>query len=402
MKRALLVTAISSFALTATVTSAGEVVWWTPNWGQARAEKAAADFEAANPGIKIRLEITTSKGLPERVATALQSGSAPDIIEVQHGWVNGYYQSGLLTSLDDVIPDKSDFNQAVLNLVTFDGEAMAIPYRIECPGVLYNMDDFTAAGLDANKPPETWDQWVKTAKALTKDGKFGMAITGGGEVGNTVTRSMPLVWMNGGNIISDDGKTATINSPAAVEAIKFYTDFYRNGYSPDSTLQNDGTANRQLFIAGKVSMFQSGSYDLAPISKGNPAIKVGIMPPPHPEGKSTSCVLGGWSYVVPSGAKNPEEAKKFLAFMNTTEMQGAFTDTFPARLSSLKVPRYDDPQLKQFIAFLETGRPYPVNVHWVQIAQALFDGIQRILSGEQDAQAAMDEANAEIQALLDS
>ncbi|WP_245487180.1 hypothetical protein [Rhizobium acidisoli] len=66
------------------------------------------------------------------------------------------------------------------------------------------------------------------------------------------------------------------------------------------------------------------------------------------------------------------------------------------------MPRYDDPQLKQFIAFLETGRPYPVNVHWVQIAQALFDGIQRILSGEQDAQAAMDEANAEIQALLDS
>lgn len=402
MKTAMLATAISSLTLMPLMASAGEVVWWTPNWGQARAEKAVADFEAANPGIKIRLEITTSKGLPERVATALQSGAAPDIIEVQHGWVNGYVQSGMLTSLDDIIPDKADFNQAVLNVVTFDGKAMAIPYRIECPGVLYNKADFAAAGLDPNSPPQTWDQWVAAAKALTTNGKYGMAITGGGEVGNTVTRSMPLVWMNGGNILSDDGKTATINSPEAVAAIKFYTDFYLNGYSPDSTLQNDGAANRQLFIADKVSMFQSGSYDLKPIAEGNSAIEVGIMPPPHPEGKATACVLGGWSYVIPSSAKNPEDAKKFLQFMNTTEMQGFFTDTFPARVSALSVPRYDDPQLKQFVAFLGNGRPYPVNAHWVQIAQALFDGIQRILSGDQDSQAAMDQANEEIQALLDS
>ena len=81
---------------------------------------------------------------------------------------------------------------------------------------------------------------------------------------------------------------------------------------------------------------------------------------------------------------------------------GFFTDTFPARVSALSVPRYDDPQLKQFVAFLGNGRPYPVNAHWVQIAQALFDGIQRILSGDQDSQAAMDQANEEIQALLDS
>jgi hypothetical protein len=38
----------------------------------------------------------------------------------------------------------------------------------------------------------------------------------------------------------------------------------------------------------------------------------------------------------------------------------------------------------------------------VQISQALFDGIQRILTGDQDVQASMDQANDEIQALLDS
>jgi ABC-type glycerol-3-phosphate transport system substrate-binding protein len=58
--------------------------------------------------------------------------------------------------------------------------------------------------------------------------------------------------------------------------------------------------------------------------------------------------------------------------------------------------------LKPFGEALAFGRPAPNNPHWVQISQALFDGIQRILTGDQDVQASMDQANDEIQALLDS
>lgn len=388
--------------LTLTAVQAGEVVWWTPNWGQARAEKLAADFMKANPDITIKMEITTSNGLPQRVLTALQSGAAPDIIEVQHGWVNGYAQSGLVLPLDDTIQDKDDYNKAAINYDTWDGKLWAIPYRIECVGVMFNIDDFTAAGLDPNNPPQTWDDWMAAAKALTKDGKYGMAITGGGEIGNTVTRSLPLIWMNGGDVLSADGKTAVINSPEAVAAIKFYTDFYKNGYSPDSTLQNDGIANRNLFVAHKVSMYQTGQYDIAPIQQADASIKLGAMPTPHPAGKDTAGIIGGWSYVIPKDAKNPTDAKKFLQFLNTSDNMGYFTDTFPARVSSLKLDRFQDPLLKPFAAILPFGRPSPNNPHWVDISKAIFDGIQRILSGDQDPQASMDQANDEIQALLDS
>ena len=85
-------------AATTTVARAGEVVWWTPNWGEARAAELAEKFVAANPGITVKIEITVSDGLPQRVLTALQSGAAPDIIEVQHGWVNGYAQNDLVVA----------------------------------------------------------------------------------------------------------------------------------------------------------------------------------------------------------------------------------------------------------------------------------------------------------------
>ena len=126
--------AVWAFALTAGVAFAGEVVWWTPNWGQARSEKLAADFQKANPGITIKMEITTSNGLPQRILTALQSGAAPDVIEVQHPWVQGYAQSDLVQPLDDVIQDKDDYNKASINYDTYDGKLYGIPYRIECVG----------------------------------------------------------------------------------------------------------------------------------------------------------------------------------------------------------------------------------------------------------------------------
>jgi ABC-type glycerol-3-phosphate transport system substrate-binding protein len=393
---------VSAFALTAGSAFAGEVVWWTPNWGQARAEKLAADFQKANPGITIKMEVTTSNGLPQRILTALQSGAAPDLIEVQHPWVQGYAQSDLVQPLDDVIQDKDDYNKASINYDTYDGKLYGIPYRIECVGVLYNLADFKNAGLDPANPPQTWDQWMDAAKKMTSGGKFGMAITGGGEVGNTITRLLPLIWMNGGDIISGNGKSAVINSPEAVAAVKFYTDFYRNKYSPDSTLQNDGIANRQLFIAGKVSMYQTGQYDVAPITQAKADLKLGAMATPHPDGKQTAGVIGGWSYIIPKDAKNPDEAKKFVQFLNTSDNQGFFTDTFPARTSALRLPRFQDPMLKQFAAMLPYGRPSPNSPHWVEISQALFDGVQRILSGDQDPKAAMDQAKDEIQALLDS
>jgi len=230
---ALLGVAVSTLILSAGAVSAGEIVWWTPNWGEARAKELADKFMAANPGITIRMEVTVSNGLPERVLTALSSGAPPDIIEVQHGWVNGYAQSDLIVPLTDVIQEREDFTPAALDYVTWNDQLWAIPYRIETHAIIFNQDLWTAAGLDPAAPPQTWAELQAAAKTLTDTGVSGFAITGGGEVGNTIFRSLPFIWMNGGGIVSDDLTTATVNSPESVEALTFYTAIYKIRKSPD-------------------------------------------------------------------------------------------------------------------------------------------------------------------------
>src|SRR6266536_3215170 len=101
--------AVAAMAMQSPIAFAGEIVWWTPNWGEARARELAAKFEAANAGVTIKMEVTVSNGLPAKVATALRSGSPPDLIEVQHVWVPEYAQAGLVLPLDDVLKDKDDY-----------------------------------------------------------------------------------------------------------------------------------------------------------------------------------------------------------------------------------------------------------------------------------------------------
>lgn len=392
--------AVSALALSTGMTLAGEVVWWTPNFNEARARELVAKFQETHPDITVNLQITTTDGLPQRVLTALQSGAAPDIIDVQHGWVNGYAQNNLVIPLDDVLQDREDYVPAALDYVTLNDQLWGMPYRIESLAVIYNKGHFVEAGLDPEAPPQTWDELIAVAEALTQSGRSGFAITGGGEVGNTIFRSMPFMWMNDGGIISEDGTQVLVNSPETVAAVEFYTNFYKNGLSPSSTLENDGTANRRLFIAETVSMYQAGQFDVNSIKTENPNIDIGVMTIPHPEGKDTAAVLGGWSFVIPADAKNPDEAKILLGFLAEAENQGYLTDTFPARVSAMDMERFDDPILQVYKEMLPFGRPAPAHPNWVQISQAYFDGIQRILLGDEDAQTAMDGAAAEIEALL--
>lgn len=386
-----------------------EIVWWAPNWGQARAEELARKFEAANPGNRVRIEVTVSDGLQNRVLAALRSNAAPDLVEIQNGWNIPFAATGGLRALDDLLarPESpaADFVPAALNLAKFEGRIFGVPYRIEAHAMYFNKGAFREAGLNPDDPPRTWTAFTAAARALTKmvggRQQFGFGPTGGGEFGNTVFRTLPFIMMNGGHILSEDLRRVVVNERPAVEAVDFYASFLRDRLAPPSTLQNDGIAVRRLFIAGTVAMYQSGQFDLATIRRENPQLEIGVMQIPAPEGKTTAALLGGWHFAVPARARNAAGATRLLQFLAEPENMGFYTDTFPARTSAMALPRFRDPDLAGFAAMLPHARPAPPHRNWVQITQLYFTGVQRTLLAEATAQKAMDDVAAEIRPLLD-
>ena len=397
--------------LLATPAMAGTITWWSTEPAKPQAEKLVADFEKANPDIKVNLQFNPYGGLQGKVLIALKSGAPPDIIEIQTYWISPYVATGTLQDVGDVIfkrVPKEDFVPAALAAATVGGKTYGMPFQAEALAMLYRKDLFREAGLDPNKPPQTWDDMIAASKKLTYTAangqqRYGYGIVGGGPegVGNALYRSMPYMWMNGGGVLSRDEKQVILNTPASVAAVKFYTDMYTTlKVSPPSTLQNDGLQLRRLFEAGTIAMYQGTPTELDRFKTEAPNMEYGVATVPHPAGKPTASVLGSWAFIVPKAGKNKADALKFLSWLTDPAIVGYYTRTFPAMKTAFTLPRFANPQLDAFKTMMNTMQPQPVTDAWPKISDIYFRHLQAILIGDEQVQPAMDAAAKEIKPLL--
>ena len=389
------------------------LTWWGLDFNMGRDIELAKKYTAAFPNVKVNVQQNTSLGLQDKVLVALQSGSVPDIIDIQAGWNIPYASTGQVLALDSYIAKstvvkKEDFWPANWASAIYNGKVYGIPYRAESHGFIYNKKHYGAVGLDPSRGPANWKELVANAQKLTRtaDGKkiFGYAICGGGEIGNMIFNMVPAIWANGGDVLSADYKKVTINEPAAVEAVQFYTDMYvKHHVSPDTTLQNGGNQNRDLFIQEVVSQFQSGSYVIPVARKANANMNtdMGFAMIPPPEGKKPAAVLGGWNFMVPQKTASPAAAWKLVEWLAQPDNMAYLTDTFPATATAMKNAKFSNPDFKPFIDMLPYTHISPPLKGWIQMQAAIFKEVQNILLGQKQVKPAMDDAAAAMTKLLD-
>jgi ABC-type glycerol-3-phosphate transport system substrate-binding protein len=390
---------------------ADEVTWWVTEPGKAKAQALAAEFEKENPDTKLKLQFNPYGGLEGKVLIALKSGSPPDVIEVQTSWIPSYQATGALDDVGEVIAGSvplKDFVPATLQAASVGGKIYGLPFQAEALAMIYRKDLYRETGLDPERPPQTWEEMIEVSKKLTNTGpngqrRYGYGIAGGGPEGqgNTLYRSLPYVWMNGGDILSPDMTKAVINSPEAVEAIKFYTDMYTTlKVAPPSTLENGGLELRRLFMAGTIAQYQGTPTELERFAQDAPNLDYGVAIMPHPKGKETSALLGGWAFIAPKAAKNKEGAAKLLKFLAKPERLAEYTRTFPTTTTAMNLPRFADPRLDAFKVMLSRARPQPPIGSWLEISSAYYKSIQEILIGGASVKESLDRAAKTIDAVL--
>src|SRR3979411_1409096 len=115
-----------------------------------------------------------------------------------------------ITSLAKGWAQFSDYAPSIAAIVTdSSGKVFGIPTNGYTLGIMYTRKMFTAAGLDPEKPPATWDDFRRYAKTLTSSSAFGFAETSTGNQGGWHFTN----WMYtaGGDMQSADGAKATFN-----------------------------------------------------------------------------------------------------------------------------------------------------------------------------------------------
>lgn len=380
-----------------------ELTYWDGTWAEEITPELVKEFEAQNPGIKIKVEYFPWDGMQDKYLVALQNNNGPDIINLAVDWTVPFAAMGKLQSLSPFIEkynvDMNDFYEGPVQTLTYQDEYYALPYRSEANALFYNKKMFAEAGLDPEKAPETWDELIAFSQQIKeKTGNFGFGQSGS-EFGNFTAQLYYLIYSNGGSVLNADNTKSALTSPEAIEAAQIFVDMYRtHKISPDSTMENNNTVNRNLFASEKVAMFISGNYDVDAVREANPDLDFGTAM--QPSLKERKPILGGWSVGVTNTAKDAEAAFKFVNFLASPEVSPRYSITFSSRKSAASHEKYQAPELQPFMESLNYAQAMPSIPQWTQIKQIVYSHMQSAMIGERTVEEALQAASKEIDDIL--
>lgn len=222
-----------------TATSPGLKDWWLV------IEKK---FEEANPGVDVKIENLAFADYIRTLTTRFVAGSPPTLVHVPLPTINlpAWAEAGFLLEVDDRlaktdIPASWPANQAAL---AWDGKNYGV-LLVHYGFVFFVNEKMLAdAGI---KVPTNKEELLAAAAALTKDGKYGFAITDDNSV-NFMRDALQFVTGNGGQWIKDGAWNFT--DPKVVEAVDLWREIATK-HAPKGT---DINAKRQAFYDGNVAM----------------------------------------------------------------------------------------------------------------------------------------------------
>lgn len=357
-------------------------------------------------GIEFKMVEVPQAQFPDKFSAALASDTAPDVVCIDIV-LAPYYSS--IGAFKDITPEyqalefRSKLNPAMLHLGSKDGRVYALPFCADVSALYWNKDLFREAGLDPEKPPQTWSQLIEYASKLTKGDVYGYAF-GAGSSPLMMFTFMPYVWGNGGQYLSPDSKKAAINCPEAVEALQFFVDMVnKHKVAPEGCVTYTSQVTN-LFKTGKAAMIVQGNFLIQRLATDAPGLNYGVALIPRNEGKNHSSFAGGELIAVPKQSKNPGEAMEFIRFALSRDVQ---VDVF-ARNGNIPVRSdfYDNEyftkelRYRQFTSALDVAF-VPYTTKYNELYNPLGSAIQAALQGSMTPTQAFDQAAKDMQKILD-
>lgn len=201
-------------------------------------------FAKDNPDICVSSEMFVWDTFFQKYPTAVAAGTPPDMVIFHQSEVTQMAAQGLMLPMDDIFNDgtlnKDDFNAALMDGVTYEGKIMAVPFDNHGWLLWYNTELIKAAGLDPDNLPKNGDEFIEWGQKLTTDVNGKHPTDEGFDKDNVDVWAMEFTWPRytvpstlwqfGARVISEDGKTATLDSPEAIAAIQFWHDMMYKYY----------------------------------------------------------------------------------------------------------------------------------------------------------------------------
>jgi sn-glycerol 3-phosphate transport system substrate-binding protein len=317
------------------------------------------DFNKTHPGIKVEPVFTGDYNQTEqKVLTALRGGNPPDIAIMRTGSLF------MLMDVDAIIPLEGfiakaggekylgDFIPAFLANSRADGKLWSIPFQRSTPLFFWNKALFKKAGLDPNRPPETWAEVQEYAQKLTVRDARGNVTQWGLELSRWDHWTFQsFVVQNEGRLENEAGTEVYFNSVPVVGALAFWNDL-ANKHKVMPRKRSYGEAS-QDFVAEATAMMYNSTGSLSFV-KNSAKFDFGVAF--LPKGKAMATQTGGGNIYLMKGtpAKNQEAAWTFVEWLTSPENVARWT--IASGYVAHRRSAYDVPALKEYV----TSFPYAI------------------------------------------
>lgn len=355
----------------------------------------------------------------DRIALYLQffGAGAGDIDVMQ---IDVIWPGILAEHLVDLRPYLSDeqyasyFERIALNN-TVDGALVGIPWFTDAGLLYFRTDLLEKYGFEGG--PETWADLEEMATAIQEGERaegnsdfWGYVWQGAAYEGLTCDA---LEWQfswNGGTIVEPDG-TISINNPAAAASFDMAASWVGN-ISPPGVVSYMEEDARGVWQAGNAAFMRNWPYAFSLGNADGSEIAGKFAVSPLPKGGAdgqNADTLGGWQMAVSKYSEDVDAAAEFAVCMTSYEAQkiraveGSMLPTI-ADLYADEDVLAAQPFFGQLLPVFSGGavaRPSTVTGEdYNQVSTIYFTEVNKVLTGQQSGQEAVEAIESQLQGLL--
>jgi multiple sugar transport system substrate-binding protein len=362
-----------------------------PQFDNSSAWVTLLDSCGSKAGVTIKRTSYDTTDLTSKVLLAAQQGVAPDVLIVDNPVVSTLAEAGVLTDSTQNHLDTSAVESNLLGAGEYQGKTYGVPIGANTLALYYNKNILSAAGVN----PSSITNWATLTAALAKvkaAGKTGITFSAiGTEEGSF--QFEPWFWGSGADLTK-------LDSAQGVAALNLWTTWLKDGYAPNSVINDTQTTSWQEFAAGKTAFSENGTWQLSNAAKTG--FPYGIIPIPAENGGAAPVPTGGEFVTVPQqpDASRYSTSEKLVSCL--TSADNAYTTdstlSYIAATDAVQSKQIAaNAALEVWVTAVHAGKARTgdnLGTNYPKISQQLWTAVQSALSGASSPSSALGTAQA--------
>ena len=363
----------------------------------AQTQKAINAFEAANPNIKVNVQVLSSDSttyLSQLEHDFISGSTTPDVFESDVTYPAKFAQAGWVLSLAQFNPNMSQFFPHEVAAGTYNGTNYAVPWFDNPEGLFYRTDLIKT-------PPTSPAQVVSDAEAALKTDKQlkeGIAFEADKYEG-AITAFLTVDSAFGGSLDPQN-----VNTPGNVAALNWlHAAIYTEHIAPTAVTGWQEGQVEQEFVSGYAAFainypFVESLATAAPV-KGH----VGYIPFPAGPGGTPGSALGGEMLAINAKSANVAASWKLIQYLTSPSVEIARAEATgdpPSLPSAYTNALYAKaPYFKEVKILNGYAQPRPVSPNYLQISVDLQNAFSSVFANISSPASAMSSAASQISSL---